>query len=51
MNALARLLATNRSPALVAAAGARPSYRFLEFFTAQVRNPHTRRYQIAVEWL
>jgi hypothetical protein len=30
-------------PALVAAAGARASYCFLEFFTAQIRNPHTRR--------
>jgi hypothetical protein len=29
--------------ALVAAAGARASYRFLEFFTAQITNPHTRR--------
>ena len=34
--------ATN-GPALVAPAGARASYRFLEFFTAQIRNPHTRR--------
>jgi len=34
---------TNRAPALVAAAGARASYRFLEFFTAQIRNPNTRR--------
>jgi hypothetical protein len=34
---------TDRAPALVAAAGARASYRFLEFFTAQIRNPHTRR--------
>jgi hypothetical protein len=23
--------------------GTRASYRFLEFFTAQIRNPHTRR--------
>ncbi len=30
-------------PALVAAAGARASMRFLEFFTANIRNPHTRR--------
>ncbi len=30
-------------PALIAVAGARASYRFLEFFTAQIRNPHTRR--------
>jgi site-specific recombinase XerD len=29
--------------ALVAAAGERASYRFLEFFTAQIRNLHTRR--------
>jgi len=33
----------NHAPALVAAAGARASYRFLEFFTAQIRKPHTRR--------
>ncbi len=30
-------------PALVAAAGERASMRFLEFFAANVRNPHTRR--------
>ena len=30
-------------PALVAAAGARASMRFLEFFAANIRNPHTRR--------
>lgn len=34
---------TDRAPALVAAAGARTSYRFLEFFTAQIRNSNTRR--------
>jgi hypothetical protein len=34
---------TDRAPALVAAAGARASYRFFEFFTANIRNPHTRR--------
>jgi hypothetical protein len=33
----------NRAPALVAADGARASYRFLEFFKAQIRNPNTRR--------
>jgi site-specific recombinase XerD len=33
----------SHAPALVAAAGDRASYRFLEFFTAQIRNPHTRR--------
>ncbi|MEE7462163.1 integrase [Methylobacterium fujisawaense] len=31
------------APALIAAAGDRAAYRFLEFFTAQIRNPHTRR--------
>jgi hypothetical protein len=30
-------------PALVTAAGERASMRFLEFFAANVRNPHTRR--------
>lgn len=30
-------------PPLIAAAGDRASYRFLEFFTAQIRNPNTRR--------
>jgi hypothetical protein len=30
-------------PALVAAAGERASMRFLEFFPANIRNPHTRR--------
>jgi site-specific recombinase XerD len=42
MNQLAPLIASN-APALVAAAGTRASSRFLEFFTAQIRNPHTRR--------
>jgi hypothetical protein len=40
MNQLAARIAS-RAPTLVAAAGARASYRFLEFFTAQIRNPHT----------
>ena len=30
-------------PALIAAAGDRASLRFLEFFAANIRNPHTRR--------
>jgi len=30
-------------PALIAAAGEKASRRFLEFFTAEIRNPHTRR--------
>jgi hypothetical protein len=42
MNQLVPVTA-DRAPALVTAAGARASYRFLEFFTAQIRNPHTRR--------
>lgn len=35
--------ASQSAPALVVAAGDRAAYRFLEFFTAQIRNPHTRR--------
>ena len=40
-------------PALVAAAGERASVRFLEFFAANIRNPHTRRayYRAADEFL
>jgi len=40
-------------PALVAAAGERASTRFLEFFAANIRNPHTRRayYRAAEEFL
>jgi hypothetical protein len=34
---------TDRTHALIAAAGARASYRFFEFFTAQIRNTNTRR--------
>jgi integrase/recombinase XerC len=30
-------------PALIAAAGERAAHRFLEFFAANIRNPHTRR--------
>src|SRR3954447_8283118 len=42
MNQLATL-ATANAPALITAAGERAAYRFLEFFTPQIRNPHTRR--------
>src|SRR3954453_4014872 len=35
--------ASSNAPALITAAGDRAAYRFLEFFTAQIRNPHTRR--------
>jgi site-specific recombinase XerD len=34
---------TDRAPALVVATGEHASYRFFEFFTANIRNPHTRR--------
>jgi site-specific recombinase XerD len=34
---------SDRTPALVAAVGERASYRFFEFFTANIRNPNTRR--------
>ncbi len=34
---------THVVPALIAAAGERASLRFLEFFAANIRNPHTRR--------
>jgi site-specific recombinase XerD len=34
---------TDRAHALIAAVGERASYRFFEFFTANIRNPHTRR--------
>ena len=36
-------LGSIQAPALIRAAGDRAAYRFLEFFTAQIRNPHTRR--------
>ena len=40
---LPTISAQSQLPALVAAAGERASMRFLEFFTANIRNPHTRR--------
>ena len=30
----------DRAPALIAAGGERASYRFFEFFTANIRNPN-----------
>src|SRR5215469_5609187 len=30
-------------PAIIAAAGEQASWRYVEFFTANIRNPHTRR--------
>ena len=42
MNQLVAITA-DRAPALVAASGEHASYRFFEFFTANIRNPNTRR--------
>jgi hypothetical protein len=44
---------TPHTPALIAAAGEHPSMRILEFFAANIRNPHTRRayYRAAEEFL
>jgi integrase/recombinase XerC len=42
MNQLVSIVA-HASPALIAAAGDRAQLRFLEFFTANIRNKHTRR--------
>jgi site-specific recombinase XerC len=52
MNQLVRL-ASPAVPAVVTAAGERASTRFLEFFAANIRNPHTRRvyYRTAGEFL
>ena len=41
-DALALRLSSN-VPALATAAGERAGMRFLEFFAANIRNPHTRR--------
>jgi hypothetical protein len=43
MNDLAPIFVAPNLPALVIAAGERTSMRFLEFFAANIRNPHTRR--------
>ena len=47
------LAAHYQVPALVAVAGEHASMRFLEFFAANIRNPHTRRayYRAAEEFL
>jgi len=42
MNPLAAITASY-APPLVVVSGAHASYRFLEFFTAKIRNAHTRR--------
>src|SRR5437667_11288304 len=43
MNSLVPLPSSSLVPALVAAAGEGAGMRFLEFFAANIRNPHTRR--------
>ncbi len=43
MTQLAPLAPVSRLPVLIAAAGDSASLRFFEFFTANIRNPHTRR--------
>lgn len=42
-NSNALVPATAMAPALIAGSGDRAAYRFLEFFTAHIRNPNTRR--------
>jgi hypothetical protein len=37
-------------PVLIAAAGDQAAKRFLEFITANIRNPHTRRVARSVLW-
>ena len=43
MNQLAPIIVSPALPALITAAGDRAGMRFLEFFAANIRNPHTRR--------
>lgn len=43
MSELTRVSASVTLPGMVARSGERAGVRFLEFFTAQIRNPHTRR--------
>src|SRR3984893_10350956 len=52
MNSVSIIAHASPLPALVAAAGERASMRFLEFFAANIRNPHTRRayYRAAEEF-
>jgi hypothetical protein len=42
MSQLVPIAAPSDFPALIAANGEKASYRFLEFFSAQIRNRHTR---------
>ena len=50
MNQFAPITASY-APALIVAAGPRASYRFLEFFTAKIRNAHTRAATEFFDWL
>ncbi|MFW8609895.1 tyrosine-type recombinase/integrase [Rhizobium beringeri] len=43
MNKLVPVTPVHSLPSVISAAGDRTAYRFLEFFTAQIRNPNTRR--------
>jgi site-specific recombinase XerD len=43
VNQLTPVIASLPLPALIAVAGDRACMRFMEFFTANIRNPHTRR--------
>jgi hypothetical protein len=43
MNSVVLAVQIPHPPALVTAAGERAGMRFLEFFAANIRNPHTRR--------
>src|SRR5215210_5735265 len=43
MSNLVAVGSSSPTPALIVAAGDRAAHRFLEFFTAQIRNSHTRR--------
>ncbi len=43
MNQFVPVANMQRLPAIVTAAGAAAQLRFLEFFAASIRNPHTRR--------
>lgn len=51
MTGLIRVSSAISLPATVAASGERAGIRFVEFFAAQIRNPHTRRaYARAAAW-
>jgi site-specific recombinase XerC len=53
MNQTVPITTSNGLPVLIAAGGERAGMRFLEFFAANIRNPHTRRayYRAADEFL